>query len=81
MAILPFRSSPLPIPTPEYSQKYQMQFIRTLEIYFGQISSVLNNTTTTTGTGGVWAPMVTGTLPGPELMATGDGQCIMVQIG
>jgi hypothetical protein len=29
----------------------------------------------------VYAPLVTGATPGPELVATGDGQCIMVQIG
>lgn len=29
---------------------------------------------------GVWAPLTNGDLPGPTLMATPDGQCIMVPI-
>lgn len=33
------------------------------------------------GSGVVYAPLVTGLLPGPELMATPDGQCVMVAIG
>jgi hypothetical protein len=32
------------------------------------------------GSSGVYAPMVTGDLPGPELLATGDGQCIMAPV-
>lgn len=33
------------------------------------------------GSGGIWAPLVSGGLPGPELIANGAGECIMVQIG
>ena len=32
------------------------------------------------GTTGIHAPLVTGETPGPVLVATEDGQCIMVQI-
>lgn len=32
------------------------------------------------GSGAIYAPMVNGDLPGPTLMATTDGQCIMVEI-
>lgn len=34
----------------------------------------------TAPTVGVYAPMVTGDTPGPVLIDTGDGQCVMVQI-
>ena len=36
--------------------------------------------TTEVGTTGIYAPLVTGETPGPVLVATEDGQCIMVQI-
>lgn len=45
------------------------------------IEAVPANSGGGSGTGGIWAPLVTGALPGPELVATGDGQCVMVQIG
>lgn len=33
------------------------------------------------GGGGVYAPLVTGDLPGPVLIANGEGACIMVEVG
>jgi hypothetical protein len=39
-----FRASPLPKPPPQYDSRFFTQFLRTLEVYFAQLSSIsLNN--------------------------------------
>lgn len=43
MALEKFRASPLPNPPPEYDPVYMRQFIRSIEIYFGQLDSPTAN--------------------------------------
>ena len=43
MALKAFRAPPLPIPPKEYNEVYFRQFLRTLELYFGQLDSLTPN--------------------------------------
>lgn len=43
MALEKFRASPLPVPTPDYSQQYMTQLIRVIGLYFSQLDSQTPN--------------------------------------
>ena len=43
MALEKFKATPLPVPTPDYSQQYMTQLIRVLGLYFSQLDSLTPN--------------------------------------
>lgn len=43
MALEKFKATPLPVPTPDYSQQYMTQLIRVIGLYFSQLDSQTPN--------------------------------------
>lgn len=49
--------------------------------WFRQAALAVNWLLQRSGPAPIYAPLVTGTTPGPELVANADGECVMVEVG